>query len=68
MSPYEASPIPSPPATEASLEPIDLGAGRVVDASTVEFRLKRPCRYFPSRGMLSPGHCRRPARPASYDP
>ncbi|MEV7520043.1 ABC transporter substrate-binding protein [Streptomyces sp. NPDC091371] len=33
---------------KASLEPIDLSASRAVDASTVEFRLKRPYAEFPN--------------------
>ncbi|MET9319359.1 ABC transporter substrate-binding protein [Streptomyces sp. NPDC003038] len=33
---------------KASLEPIDLAASRAVDASTVEFRLKRPYAEFPN--------------------
>ncbi|WP_405861649.1 ABC transporter substrate-binding protein [Streptomyces sp. NBC_00090] len=33
---------------KASLEPIDLDASRAVDASTVEFRLKRPYAEFPN--------------------
>ncbi|GJF34677.1 ABC transporter substrate-binding protein [Kitasatospora sp. NE20-6] len=33
---------------KASLEPIDLTASRPVDASTVEFRLKRPYAEFPN--------------------
>ncbi|WP_354638245.1 ABC transporter substrate-binding protein [Kitasatospora camelliae] len=32
----------------SSLEPIDLGASRAVDPSTVEFRLKRPYAEFPN--------------------
>lgn len=33
---------------KASLEPIDLDASRAVDASTVEFKLKRPYAEFPN--------------------
>ncbi|MGW0390007.1 ABC transporter substrate-binding protein [Streptomyces sp. NPDC003042] len=33
---------------KASLEPIDLAASRAVDATTVEFRLKRPYAEFPN--------------------
>ncbi|MGW0363822.1 ABC transporter substrate-binding protein [Streptomyces sp. NPDC002990] len=33
---------------KASLEPIDLAASRAVDASTVEFKLKRPYAEFPN--------------------
>ncbi|MEV8530554.1 ABC transporter substrate-binding protein [Streptomyces sp. NPDC051211] len=33
---------------KASLEPVDLAASRAVDASTVEFRLKRPYAEFPN--------------------
>ncbi|MEW2137982.1 ABC transporter substrate-binding protein [Streptomyces sp. NPDC005409] len=33
---------------KASLDPIDLAASRAVDASTVEFRLKRPYAEFPN--------------------
>ncbi|WP_411104966.1 ABC transporter substrate-binding protein [Streptomyces sp. cmx-4-9] len=43
--------IADPKATfraKASLEPIDLDASRAVDASTVEFRLKRPYAEFPN--------------------
>ncbi|MFF4434174.1 ABC transporter substrate-binding protein [Streptomyces sp. NPDC001513] len=33
---------------KASLEPVDLAASRAVDATTVEFRLKRPYAEFPN--------------------
>ncbi|AVZ71520.1 peptide ABC transporter substrate-binding protein [Streptomyces lunaelactis] len=33
---------------QAALEPIDLGASRAVNASTVEFKLKRPYAEFPN--------------------
>ncbi|MFD3695083.1 ABC transporter substrate-binding protein [Streptomyces sp. NPDC058646] len=48
---YSYRRIADPKATfraKASLEPIDLDASRAVDASTIEFKLKRPYAEFPN--------------------